>query len=694
VSPEGGGTTAAAAAATAAVSNKWKNACVRVNRRIDGPVTEVCPFVGGVAGADWVSVTAAPLDSFTNAVNERHDESLFVCVAVLMLVLYLAYQPFKLVRKRATATTVEKSRKAALRELGGLGVKKQDLQTLMTRIRPTILKAVNNLDGCPTSKKASYELIIFDALANHYSRTAIRHIRDCYEGRNILSVCTLERHASSVPLRVYSLHASRAYALFVTFTIAVHICLAFFEPPTSQALKRSGMEPWTVYVELLCLIVEATDIVLQCLLIFKWHVLNVLTPKGTVRTLMAYTTVVAAVAVDWALAVTVSVSVEYWLPLRPLIMVLRNAVIRDAVVTFWRTLKSAWDVFVVFFLIVTTSAVFGVLLFRDHLASEATSVYMYSSARGTFRNIYNAFITMFIFISTGENYNELVYPAFSANPWFLAYFFMIIMVGMFFVLAMVIGTFEAGFRAQRDQNLQQQMLFTRLGSVAAFILLDLNMRAWVSRDAFEKFITHLAPYLKDNREVLKRLFDRMGKTSASDRIDISDFAMAIEELDWRSMSTHYRREREARWRVDLRSSLQQKWFRKTTAATSLLNIFIFCLYGSYDREYILDACVVTLFVAFLFEVSLKLVAFKFTRYWYFQYFVVDEQRRQRRREKVLREIAARTAQASRRNLRRAMTAKDLRNVANSNQSSLEKLIAATRRRRQMAEDASIRMFTK
>lgn len=98
---------------------------------------------------------------------------------------------------------------------------------------------------------------------------------------------------------------------------------------------------------------------------------------------------------------------------------------------------------------------------------------------------------MFTYMSTGENYTELVYPLFDVSPWYIIFFCSFTIFGMFLVMAVVISFFQKEFKARfeiwlRDcscsvQDMRERMearvqLYSRTGMVAAFVLLDRDGR--------------------------------------------------------------------------------------------------------------------------------------------------------------------------------------------------------------------------
>lgn len=188
-------------------------------------------------------------------------------------------------------------------------------------------------------------------------------------------------------------------------------------------------------------------------------------------------------------------SCEYFVPLRPLLLVLRNFKVRDAAFNFLRTMFAARDIVVTFIVVLLIATISGIMLFRDELGAfrdrgpgtlfsstpTDASFFLVGLDPNTYLNFFHAVITTFVFITTGENFTEVVYPAFQRSPWYLAYFVVFNLVGMFFVLAMLIGTFEDGFRRVEEDDRQFRLLYTRVGAVSAFALLDLEMTESVPR---------------------------------------------------------------------------------------------------------------------------------------------------------------------------------------------------------------------
>jgi hypothetical protein len=388
-----------------------------------------------------------------------------------------------------------------------------------------------------------------------------------------------------------------------------------------------------------------------------------------------------------------SFSIEYYLPLRGFILIVRIDDLRDSSLNFVRTMLQAWDVFVLFLCIVVTSSILGIVLFRDSLVSgseagqllaanqiahgspfaDFSSSYLsYTSSvlDGTvnepapglvpsFKDFYNAVTTMFIFICTGENYGKLIYPALNTNPLYLLYFFTMCLVGMFFVLGMVLGQFEESFQTLKEQNQQKQLVFSRIGYISSFILLDIHMQDVITRKEFEQFVYLLVPHLEIQKRPVLNLMMNMNKNSAESTIDIGEFVHALEDL----AITHRTYTREdtpssasaskptiatatatltsaltlptpdfsdntpliKSWRQLLEELYEKnEWFRSFDTCVIIFLCFAVCLYGTFPNENILDLVLMIAFVLNTLFICFKVVAYSLIKYWNFAYYFLDE----------------------------------------------------------------------
>ncbi len=77
--------------------------------------------------------------------------------------------------------------------LSGVTAKKRHLEDIMSKIRVTILSAINKtyLEEGPAQHKEPWDFIEFSEVQRHYQAAAVTHIRDCARELNILTLSTI-----------------------------------------------------------------------------------------------------------------------------------------------------------------------------------------------------------------------------------------------------------------------------------------------------------------------------------------------------------------------------------------------------------------------------------------------------------------------------------------------------------------------
>merc|ERR1712159_188768 len=95
---------------------------------------------------------------------------------------------------------------------------------------------------------------------------------------------------------------------------------------------------------------------------------------------------------------------------------------------------------------------------------------------------------MFIYIQSAENYVDVAPPALEVDATYIFFFLTFMILGLFFITAIVIGVFEDTFTQLNQTSLKKGLLYGRTGAVAAFTLLDLNNDGSISFKEFGDFI--------------------------------------------------------------------------------------------------------------------------------------------------------------------------------------------------------------
>ena len=69
--------------------------------------------------------------------------------------------------------------------------------------------------------------------------------------------------------------------------------------------------------------------------------------------------------------------------------------------------------------------------------------------------------------------------------------------------------FQDGFQYRRQLKLRETLLFNRVGTVTAFILMDLDGSESLSMEEFEDFLRTLRPQL--SRDAVEKMFERLNE---------------------------------------------------------------------------------------------------------------------------------------------------------------------------------------
>lgn len=198
--------------------------------------------------------------------------------------------------------------------------------------------------------------------------------------------------------------------------------------------------------------------------------------KGLKR-LSLLLTILFIVLIDWLLLFFNIWTIEFYFPIRVIIVLLMNYSVRHVFVSFLKTLRRAKDEFVLYFSSVLFVAVTGNIL----LTGNSTSL------GNTFANIVRSFTSSFVFFSTGENFVDVVY---SNGPINVAYFIFVTIMGTFIVMAFVLSSFVRSFHKEFQKEVIKKKQNSRTGLFAAFSLLDLDHTGRISPIVLDEVFTY------------------------------------------------------------------------------------------------------------------------------------------------------------------------------------------------------------
>ena len=239
---------------------------------------------------------------------------------------------------------------------------------------------------------------------------------------------------------------------------------------------------------------------------------------------LCHTFVFLLILINFILQITVRISpFAYYVPVIPLLMIIKNEHILSFLSEFFFAINFARDVLFSYLCFIMIFAVLGVSLFGEHVNEDLSS--------DSFRSIQNAFITSFVYISTSENYDDIVYATMDtdyyankkhwiilANVIFICILFVVL--GLFIFIPMIIHKFEEAFSEkkilQEAANTNEKMN----AIIAAFIMLDMNGDMGIDMDEFQHLVTH--SILINKNKMMADAFNYFDD-DGSDELDLYEF---------------------------------------------------------------------------------------------------------------------------------------------------------------------------
>lgn len=230
-------------------------------------------------------------------------------------------------------------------------------------------------------------------------------------------------------------------------------------------------------------------------------------------------------------------------------------------------------------------------------------------------------LSTFVYVATGENFNEVVYPMSKVHPMYTAYFIFYTIGGMFFVLSMVIASFQNEFRASREHNERKQLLLSRAGMVAAFVILDLDSSGALDMQELLHFFHALKPRMRNlNSAYIEGFFSSLDQND-DNKIDIQEFVLGIEDNSWEGLIQELSIHKDAHRLTNVREKLKEflfdrNWYDSLTIMLVCCNLWAVAMYGNLSTEYYLDYTCVAFSWIFVIEMMLKVWAFGVNEYFY------------------------------------------------------------------------------
>ncbi len=362
------------------------------------------------------------------------------------------------------------------------------------------------------------------AMHQHICNRAVQHIRESHQGKNILTACILESLPSPIPLRLFTVRHSLPARIFLQVVVFTHMLLGFWEPfnqERSSSLFDVGPAPlWLVAAEAACLSAEVLFIALDLSVNWVWKAQNSLDAPNLTQVQFTQAGLWFLILVDLISSLFTGFRLENILPLRVVFYCLMDVSVRQSVHMVMTSILRSLNIMIVLFVVVLVAGVLGVVLFRNLVNAGLV-------ANG-FDNIQQACLSMFVYIISGENYVQIVWPALSVSINYIWFFLFFLIIGMFFVSAIVIGTFEDTFTELNLKELKKRLMFKRSGATLAFNLIDEDGDKNIGEAEFCDFICRCRPDL--NKSEALRIFADLDTNKDKVGISLAEFVVGVETI--------------------------------------------------------------------------------------------------------------------------------------------------------------------
>jgi hypothetical protein len=421
-----------------------------VARALNEPLTFVSRIEQTDKNLDWFVVVAVSSDSFYLALDVAQIKSFIFAAMTISVASFLISTGFKGPlnrRKKQVNETLDSEgvdKKAHIR----IAYDKTSLE--YWRMQMNHLIRMDLIDSWRSNwnsdrrgkQQNDYKEIVFQSpvpsseFATKCLKKSMEHVKASFEEKDVIYNVLLNSLFHSP--RVYSLYSIVESNIFrITFSVIVfgcHISLGLFKPPSLGELRQVGIEPWVWVFEGFIIALELFKagvdvIVLRTVFVRNQDALKeffsideededeafarsigaVLSTKfkGHLDSALNFLFILIVVFVDWILIATLRFSIEYFLPLRALIILYVNRSVRNVARGFWKTMKGARAEFVLYFTAILFAGVSSIIMFR--------TLINVGEVEDSFGNIVRSLTTAFIYFSTSENFV-------SRNFFFFAFF--------------------------------------------------------------------------------------------------------------------------------------------------------------------------------------------------------------------------------------------------------------------------------
>uniref|UniRef100_W5MCH1 Two pore channel protein 2 n=1 Tax=Lepisosteus oculatus TaxID=7918 RepID=W5MCH1_LEPOC len=297
-----------------------------------------------------------------------------------------------------------------------------------------------------------------------YVQQAIVFIEDAIQYRSI------NHRVDSGSLRLYRWYYSKVCQWGLGATITVILALAFIEKPSSLTVtsdlryRQPAWEPpcgLTEGIEMVCFVIFMVDLTVKSYLI-GWEEFQ----KN--KWLIAYILVISMSVVDWTVSICFCCDETLRLRrvLRPFFLLQNSSLMKKTLKCIRRTLPEIASVFLLLGLHLCLFTMFGMLLFARGKDPNHNGEW-----ESYFRNLPQSLTSLLVLLTTANNPDAVMIPAYSVNRGYSIFFILFCGFGTYFLMNLLTAIIYNQFRGYLMISIQTSILRRRLGIRAAFEVL-------------------------------------------------------------------------------------------------------------------------------------------------------------------------------------------------------------------------------
>eukprot|EP01029_Cantina_marsupialis_P022672 TRINITY_DN553_c0_g1_i9.p1 TRINITY_DN553_c0_g1~~TRINITY_DN553_c0_g1_i9.p1 ORF type:complete len:804 (+),score=163.35 TRINITY_DN553_c0_g1_i9:711-3122(+) len=557
---------------------------------------------------DWIVVIAFEKSDFFDGIENKMDQAFLIGIGVTAIAVYFTGV---MAMARIMARAKEEKKDQVSEDLTFFESTRNELLRIYKR---TLYQLVKQCKMDPNVLENTAPSAAEEEMAYQFIVDGTRNI-------NILDVfwfLQTGRHASLKSLRVRS---SRVLKFCRNLIIYLHLALIFVECPDDELpLHDYISHSFVLFLEFIFIGFHIADLIIMGFTggFFKTE----MTKKQELTRTPKFEEVlraglVLALFLDWCYRFFIDdyywgnndflLRLPYTSLLRPFLLIICNKHVMDACKSFAATLFFARDVFIMFGCFLSISAVVGTLLINDSFYE-----FGHSKIRG-FTDSRASFLTMFVFLTSAENYPDIVHPPADRSYYYNIFFFFFSMIGLFLLSSLVIAIFETKYSDRHGQSEKKKINVRRYALISAFIILDKDHSGDLTVDEFKNFLgssitfkdNNLALNIMEFVELIEQIIDRLDDSAEKSKERTKRKHGSAP--DPKKLITRMRN-----WLIDYYSSIVHRRFMLFITITYM---WILSLYGIYNTS-TLDYIAISFLLLFVLEVVGRVFAFGWIRFWY------------------------------------------------------------------------------